>query len=235
MIKSELEKLLIDTFEIKDQSTLDSLYVYYETLVETSKVMNLTTIVELEEAYIKHFYDSLLLSKTVDLTKELKMADIGSGAGFPGLVIKIMFPNINITLIEPTLKRCNFLNLVINELGLTNIEVVNARAEEYIKDKRESFDIVTARAVAPLNILLELAIPFLKVDGVFLAMKGSNATDEVATATKAYQVLNARIDKEYIFNLPNDLGKRTIIKFIKLGLTKNIYPRLYSKIKKQPL
>ena len=214
---------------------LANLKKYYDILYVESNKYNLTNIKELEEVYIKHFYDSLLLSKTVDLTKELKMADIGSGAGFPGLVIKIMFPNINITLIEPTLKRCNFLNLVINELGLTNIEVVNARAEEYIKDKRESFDIVTARAVAPLNILLELAIPFLKVDGVFLAMKGSNATDEVATATKAYQVLNARIDKEYIFNLPNDLGKRTIIKFIKLGVTKNIYPRLYSKIKKQPL
>ena len=214
---------------------LANLKKYYDILYVESNKYNLTNIKELEEVYIKHFYDSLLLSKTVDLTKELKMADIGSGAGFPGLVIKIMFPNINITLIEPTLKRCNFLNLVINELGLTNIEVVNARAEEYIKDKRESFDIVTARAVAPLNILLELAIPFLKIDGVFLAMKGSNATDEVAAATKAYQVLNARIDKEYIFNLPNDLGKRTIIKFIKLGVTKNIYPRLYSKIKKQPL
>ena len=214
---------------------LDNLKKYYDILFVESNKYNLTNIKELEEVYIKHFYDSLLLSKTVDLTKDLTMADIGSGAGFPGLVIKIMFPNIKITLIEPTLKRCNFLNLVINELGLKDIEVINARAEEYIKEKRETFDIVTARAVAPLNILLELSIPFLKVDGVFLAMKGSNATDEVKEASHAYHTLNARIDKEYIFNLPNDLGKRAIIKFKKIGPTKDIYPRLYSKIKKQPL
>lgn len=217
------------------EEQLDNLKKYYDILFVESNKYNLTNIKELEEVYIKHFYDSLLLSKTVDLTKQLTMADIGSGAGFPGLVIKIMFPNIHITLIEPTLKRCNFLNLVIKELGLKDIEVVNARAEEYIKEKREAFDIVTARAVAPLNILLELSIPFLKVDGTFLAMKGSNATDEVKEATTAYKTLNARIDKEYIFNLPNDLGKRVIIKFKKIGPTKDIYPRVYSKIKKQPL
>ena len=217
------------------EEQLDNLKKYYDILFVESNKYNLTNIKELEEVYIKLFYDSLLLSKTVDLTKTLTLADIGSGAGFPGLVIKIMFPSVHITLIEPTLKRCNFLNLVINELGLKDIEVVNARAEEYIKDKRESFDIVTARAVAPLNILLELAIPFLKVEGTFLAMKGSNATDELKEASKANNILNAKVEKEYIFNLPNDLGKRTIIKFKKMGSTKDIYPRLYSKIKKQPL
>ncbi len=217
------------------EEQLDNLKKYYDILFVESNKYNLTNIKELEEVYIKHFYDSLLLSKTVDLTKTLTMADIGSGAGFPGLVIKIMFPSVHITLIEPTLKRCNFLNLVIKELGLKDIEVVNARAEEYIKDKRESFDIVTARAVAPLNILLELAIPFLKVEGTFLAMKGSSASDELKEASKAYSILNAKVEKEYIFNLPNDLGKRTIIKFKKIGPTKDIYPRLYSKIKKQPL
>lgn len=217
------------------EEQLENLKKYYDILFVESNKYNLTNIKELEEVYIKHFYDSLLLSKTVDLTKTLTMADIGSGAGFPGLVIKIMFPSVHITLIEPTLKRCNFLNLVIKELGLKDIEVINARAEEYIKDKRESFDIVTARAVAPLNILLELAIPFLKVEGTFLAMKGSSASDELKEASKAYSILNAKVEKEYIFNLPNDLGKRTIIKFKKIGPTKDIYPRLYSKIKKQPL
>ena len=217
------------------EEQLENLKKYYDILFVESNKYNLTNIKELEEVYIKHFYDSLLLSKTVDLTKTLTMADIGSGAGFPGLVIKIMFPSVHVTLIEPTLKRCNFLNLVIKELGLKDIEVVNARAEEYIKDKRESFDIVTARAVAPLNILLELAIPFLKVEGTFLAMKGSNASDELKEASKAYSILNAKVENEYIFNLPNDLGKRTIIKFKKIGPTKDIYPRLYSKIKKQPL
>ena len=145
-----------------------------------------------------------------------------------------MFPNIKITLIEPTLKRCNFLNLVINELGLKDIEVINARAEEYIKEKRETFDTVTARAVAPLNILLELSIPFLKVDGVFLAMKGSNATDEVKEASHAYHTLNARIDKEYIFNLmiqPIHLLLYTILiqrsMFLCGGVTKNKISRKF--------
>lgn len=216
----------------KDQ--LDNLRKYYDILIEESNKYNLTSIKELEEVYIKHFYDSLLLSKTIDLSKDLTLLDIGSGAGFPGLVIKIMFPNLKITLVEPTLKRCNFLNLVISELGLKDIAVINARAEDYIKENRETFDLVTARAVAPLNILLELSIPFLKVGGAFLAMKGSNASEELSK-TKAHQILSTKIDKEYIFNLPNDLGKRTIIKFVKLGKTKDIYPRLYSKIKKQPL
>lgn len=214
---------------------LESLKKYYEILVVESNKYNLTTIKDLEEVYIKHFYDSLLLSKTIDLTQNLKLADIGSGAGFPGLVIKIMFPNLKVTLIEPTLKRCNFLNLVIKELNLTDIEVINARAEEYIKETKETFDIVTARAVAPLNILLELSVPFLKINGYFIAMKGSNAKEELIEAQNAYKVLNTTVEQEYEFNLPKDLGKRIIIKFKKLGKTKDIYPRMYSKIKKQPL
>lgn len=214
---------------------LENLKKYYEILVVESNKYNLTTIKDLEEVYIKHFYDSLLLSKTIDLTQNLKLADIGSGAGFPGLVIKIMFPNLKVTLIEPTLKRCNFLNLVIKELNLTDIEVINARAEEYIKETKETFDIVTARAVAPLNILLELSVPFLKINGYFIAMKGSNAKEELIEAQNAYKVLNTTVEQEYEFNLPKDLGKRIIIKFKKLGKTKDIYPRMYSKIKKQPL
>lgn len=214
---------------------LDKLKKYYDILVEESKKYNLTTITEIEEVYIKHFYDSLLLSRTIDLTSELTLADIGSGAGFPGLVIKIMFPNLKVTLIEPTTKRCNFLNYVIKELNLKNINVINDRAENYIKEKRETFDIVTARAVAPLNILLELSIPFLKINGYFVAMKGSNAKEELDASINAYKVLSTKIEQEDIYTLPKDLGTRTIIKFKKLSKTKDIYPRMYSKIKKQPL
>ena len=214
---------------------LEQLKKYYDILVEESKKYNLTTITEIEEVYIKHFYDSLLLSRTIDLTSELTLADIGSGAGFPGLVIKIMFPNLKVTLIEPTTKRCNFLNYVIKELNLKNINVINDRAENYIKEKRETFDIVTARAVAPLNILLELSIPFLKINGYFVAMKGSNAKEELDASINAYKVLSTKIEQEDIYTLPKDLGTRTIIKFKKLSKTKDIYPRMYSKIKKQPL
>lgn len=223
--------------EIVNPTTLqlEQLKKYYDILVVESKKYNLTTITEIEEVYIKHFYDSLLLSKTIDLTSNLTLADIGSGAGFPGLVIKIMFPNLKVTLIEPTTKRCNFLNLVINELGLKDINVINDRAENYISKMREAFDIVTARAVAPLNILLELSVPFLKVNGYFVAMKGSNAKEELEASTHAYKVLNLKQEKEDIYTLPKDLGTRIIIKFKKLGITKDIYPRMYSKIKKQPL
>lgn len=235
MIKSELEKLLIDTFEIKDQSTLDSLYVYYETLVETSKVMNLTTIVELEEAYIKHFYDSLLLSKTIDLTKNLTLADVGTGAGFPGLVLKIVYPNLQVTLIEPITKRCKFLQSVIDKLQLKDIYVINGRAEDVIKEYREYFDIVTARAVAALNILAEICVPFVKLNGVFIALKGSSYQEEIDAAGLAFSKLKAKYSSKHIFELPKNMGERAIILYKKIDKTPNIYPRIYAKIKKNPL
>lgn len=235
MIKSELEKLLIDTFEIKDQSTLDSLYVYYETLVETSKVMNLTTIVELEEAYIKHFYDSLLLSKTIDLTKNLTLADVGTGAGFPGLVLKIVYPNLHVTLIEPITKRCKFLQSVIDKLQLKDIYVINGRAEDVIKEYREYFDIVTARAVAALNILAEICVPFVKLNGVFIALKGSSYQEEIDAAGLAFSKLKAKYSSKHIFELPKNMGERAIILYKKIDKTPNIYPRIYAKIKKNPL
>jgi 16S rRNA (guanine527-N7)-methyltransferase len=235
MIKSELEKLLIDTFEIKDQSTLDSLYVYYETLVETSKVMNLTTIVELEEAYIKHFYDSLLLSKTIDLTKKLTLADVGTGAGFPGLVLKIVYPNLHVTLIEPITKRCKFLQSVIDKLQLKDIYVINGRAEDVIKEYREYFDIVTARAVAALNILAEICVPFVKLNGLFIALKGSSYQEEIDAAGLAFSKLKAKYSSKHIFELPKNMGERAIILYKKIDKTPNIYPRIYAKIKKNPL
>lgn len=235
MIKSELEKLLIDTFEIKDQSTLDSLYVYYETLVETSKVMNLTTIVELEEAYIKHFYDSLLLSKTIDLTKNLTLADVGTGAGFPGLVLKIVYPNLHVTLIEPITKRCKFLQSVIDKLQLKDIYVINGRAEDVIKEYREYFDIVTARAVAALNILAEICVPFVKLNGLFIALKGSSYQEEIDAAGLAFSKLKAKYSSKHIFELPKNMGERAIILYKKIDKTPNIYPRIYAKIKKNPL
>lgn len=235
MNRLELEKLLIETFEIKEQSVLDSLYIYYEMLYETSKVMNLTTIVELEEAYIKHFYDSLLMSKVVDLTKELKLADIGTGAGFPGLVIKIVYPNLKVTLIEPIGKRCKFLQSVIDRLELKDIYVINERAEDAIKKYRESFDIVTARAVASLNILSEICVPFVKINGLFIALKGSSYQEEIDNACRAVGKLKVKLTKKVLLELPLKLGERSILVYKKTESTPNIYPRLYAKIKKNPL
>ena len=235
MNRLELEKLLKETFEINDQAVLDSLYIYYEMLYETSKVMNLTTIVELEEAYIKHFYDSLLMSKVVDLTKELTLADIGTGAGFPGLVLKIVYPNLKVILIEPIGKRCKFLQSVIDRLELKDICVVNERAEDAEKKYRESFDIVTARAVASLNILSEICVPFVKINGLFIALKGSSYQEEIDNACQAVGKLKVKLIKKVLLELPLKLGERSILVYKKTESTPNIYPRLYAKIKKNPL
>ena len=235
MNKVELEQLLIETFNIKDLSIIESLYIYYEMLYETSKVMNLTTIVELEDAYIKHFYDSLLLSKVLDLNQSLTFADIGTGAGFPGLVLKIVFPNLKVTLVEPITKRCKFLQSVIDKLNLKDIVVVNDRAENYIKISRETFDVVTARAVALLNILSEICTPFVKINGVFVALKGSSYQEEIDQACQAVGKLKIKLVKKELFNLPLSLGERAILLYKKYDKTPNMYPRLYAKIKKNPL
>ena len=235
MNKLELEQLLTDSFKITNQEVLESLYIYYEMLYETSKVMNLTTIVELEEAYIKHFYDSLLLSKTVDLTRNISLADVGTGAGFPGLVLKIVYPNLKITLIEPLNKRCKFLQSVIDKLKLKDIVVLNERAENAVKTMRESFDIVTARAVAQLNILSEICVPFVKNNGYFIALKGASYQEEIDSAAIATSKLKVKLTKKELFKLPLNLGERAILIYKKFEKTPNIYPRMYAKIKKNPL
>lgn len=235
MNKLELEQLLIDTFNINDKTVLESLYIYYEMLYETSKIMNLTTIVELEEAYIKHFYDSLLLSKVVNLNQNITLADVGTGAGFPGLVLKIVYPNFNVTLIEPIAKRCKFLQSVIDRLNLKGIVVLNERAENAIKTMRESFDIVTARAVAALNILSEICVPFVKTDGLFIALKGASYQEEIRLSAQAIGKLKVKLIKKELLELPLNLGERAILVYKKYEKTPNIYPRLYAKIKKNPL
>ena len=235
MNKLELEKLLVETFKIQDLSVLESLYIYYEMLYETSKVMNLTTIVEFEEAYIKHFYDSLLMSKVVDLSKDLTLADVGTGAGFPGLVLKIVYPNLKVTLIEPLTKRCKFLQSVIDKLELKDIVIVNDRAENTVKNLRESFDVVTARAVASLNVLSEICTPFVKVNGIFVALKGSSYQEEIDNACNAVGKLKIKLFKKQLFELPFNLGERSILVYRKYENTPNSYPRIYAKIKKNPL
>lgn len=235
MNKEQLEQLLKTTFENITTISLNQLYQYYQMLEESSKVMNLTTITKLEDVYIKHFYDSLLLSKVVDLNQDLTLADIGTGAGFPGLVLKIVYPHLDITLIEPTTKRCNFLNKVIDSLNLKKIQVLNERAENLSENYRNSFDIVTARAVAGLNILSELCVPFVKVNGLFIALKGSSYETELVNNQNAEQKLKIKLNQIRSFDLPNDLGKRTLLTYFKKEKTPNIYPRIYPKIKKNPL
>ena len=225
----ELKKINIEL--TTDQ--LKQLERYYELLVEWNEKINLTAITKKEDVYLKHFYDSLTMNKIVDLSKVETMCDIGTGAGFPGLVIKIAFPNIKMTLVDALEKRIKFLNEVITELGLTNIETVHARSEEYAKVNRNKFDVTTARAVAHLSVLLEYAIPMTKINGNFIAMK-ANVTEELEESKNALSKLFSKITGKIEFELPNDNGQRTIIK-IEKNKDNNLFPRKYAEIKKKRL
>ena len=225
--KKELEKLNINLTETQEKQ----LETYYEMLVETNKNINLTAITEKEEVYLKHFYDSLTLAKTIDLTQNLKIIDIGTGAGFPGLVLKIVFPTLDVTLLDSLEKRINFLNEVIQKLNLTNIKTVHSRIEDY---KEETFDIVTSRAVAKTNILLELSCQLAKTNGYFIFLK-SNIEEELKESEKCLEILNMKLEEKVEFNLPKENSKRTIIKIRKTQEIKKQYPRNFAKIKKKPL
>ena len=225
----EITKLGI---EITDKK-LEQLEKYYKLLIEYNKVMNLTGITEKEEVYLKHFYDSITISKVIDLQKEISLCDLGSGAGFPGIVIKIFYPNLEIVLVDSLNKRINFLNMLIKELKLENITAIHERIEEYAVKNKEKFDVVTARAVAPLNILLELGINLAKVGKYFIAMKGNieNESDYSNAITK----LNCSLGNIIKFKLPIEDSNRSLIKIIKKNTTPKIFPRKYSEIKKNPL
>ena len=218
--------------EVTDEK-LNKLNKYYELLVSFNEKINLTAITLKEEVYLKHFYDSLTLVKIIDFNKYNTFCDIGTGAGFPGIVIKIFFPHLKVTLIDALNKRIDFLNVVISELQLKEIETIHSRIEDYGKNNRELYDIVTARAVTNLSNLLEFAIPIVKVNKYFIAMKGSN--NELDTILNASKLLNIKLEDKIEFSLPYEESKRNLIKFVKLDKTNNKYPRKFSEIKKKPL
>lgn len=225
---SEIEKMKIVVSETMKQQFLD----YKNLIQEVNQYLNLTAIDDDEGIYLKHFWDSMLISELIP--KNASVCDIGSGAGFPGIVLAIARPDITMVCVEPTGKRSDFLQRVSTELKLLNVEVVNDRAEHIAADRRESFDCVTARAVAHLDILSELCIPLLKVDGIFIAMKGQRALEELEVSQSAIKKLGAVLVKE---NYHNDeaLGLRYNLEFIKNRKTPKQYPRSYAKIKKTPL
>ena len=212
---------------------LSKLEEYYHLLVEENKKYNLTAITEKKDVYLKHFYDSLTLVKIINLNNQY-LLDIGTGAGFPGLVLKIVFPELKIDLLDSTNKRCQFLQMVIDKLELKNINVINARAEEYAKDNREKYDIVTSRAVAPLKHLLEYSIPLLKINGEFISLK-SNIEDELKNIDNYYKKLYLNNQEIIKFELPYEFSLRTLYKVTKQKTTPLIYPRLYSQIKKKDI
>lgn len=188
---------------------LEQLDIIYNTLVETNKTMNLTRITEKADVYLKHFYDSLTLAKVYDLTKANTLCDIGTGAGFPGLVLKVFYPNLEITLVDSLLKRVNYLNNLIEKLNLTEIKAYHNRAEELIKQHKK-FDIVTARAVASLPKLLPWTMPLVNKNGSFLAMKG-NVEEELNQSKDLMKKNKWYVNKKEVFNLPNKEDTRTVL------------------------
>lgn len=201
----EVEALGLKVTEEK----LEQLDVIYNTLVETNKTMNLTRITEKEDVYLKHFYDSLTLVKVYDLSKVNTLCDIGTGAGFPGLVLKIFYPNLEITLVDSLLKRVKYLNNLIDKLQLTGIKAYHNRAEDIIKENKK-FDIVTARAVSALPKLLLWTMPLVNKNGSFLAMKG-NVEEELELSKDIMKKHNWYVNKKESFTLPTKEDVRTIL------------------------
>ena len=193
---------------------LEQLDRYYKLLIEENKKINLTRITNEQDVYLKHFYDSLTLYKVIDLNQNILLCDVGTGAGFPGIILKIIFPTLHITLIDSLLKRINFLNLVIKELNLTNIVAIHTRAEDYIKINKNKFDIVTSRAVANLISLSKICLPLVKANGFFIPMK-ANAENEIKEARKIIKKMNSEIIEINEFNLPIENSHRTLIKIRK--------------------
>lgn len=204
---------------------------YKELLIEWNQKFNLTTIIEEKDIYLKHFFDSLYLSTECNFDGK-EICDIGTGAGFPGMVLAIVFNKGNFTLMESNNKKIIFLEAVKADLGLENVNIISARAEDYGKKNREIFDIITCRAVSALNIILELSTAMLKVNGLFIPMK-SNVEEELKNAKNNIDKLSYKLIKETEYILPIERSKRTILTFEKYKKTDDRFPRNYNVIKKQ--
>ncbi|MEK4701788.1 16S rRNA (guanine(527)-N(7))-methyltransferase RsmG [Solibacillus sp. FSL R7-0668] len=210
---------------------------YFELLVEWNEKMNLTAITDLEGVYLKHFYDSISASFYFDFTKVTTVCDVGAGAGFPSIPIKICFPHLEITIVDSLNKRITFLNHLTNELNLDHMSFVHARAEEFGQNAnyREQFDVVTARAVARLSVLSELCIPLAKEGGYFVALKAAAGAEEMKDAAKAITTLGAKLKEEFAFLLPVEESERSLYVFDKVKATPKKYPRKPGVPNKTPI
>ena len=195
---------------ILSEKQIQQFELYYTTLIEWNQKMNLTAITQKEDVYLKHFYDSLTISFDYPLDQQ-SLCDIGAGAGFPSIPLKIVYPNLKITIVDSLTKRITFLKHLANVLELENVTAISARAEEYAKDHRESFDIVTARAVARLNILDELCLPLVKINGDFITLKGLKAQEELKEAKAGIEKLGGKVTKEIDFTLTDENDYRSNI------------------------
>ena len=215
---------------IIDENIYEKLIKYKDLLIEWNEKFNLTTILKTQDIFLKHFFDSLMITKYVELNNK-NICDFGTGAGFPGMVLAILFPKSRFTLLESNKKKTIFLEEVKNNLGLNNVNIINERAEIYGKTNRELFDIVTCRAVSNLNIILELSISLLKINGLFIPLKAS-VDEELNESKEKMNKLGYKLIKKNEYILPIEQSKRTILIFEKIKKTDLKYPRNYNLIKK---
>ncbi|REK72029.1 16S rRNA (guanine(527)-N(7))-methyltransferase RsmG [Paenibacillus paeoniae] len=219
------------------EQQLQQFELYYTMLVEWNERMNLTGITERAAVYEKHFYDSVSLAFYTDMNKVERLADIGSGAGFPSIPLKICFPHLQVLIVDSLNKRIGFLNALSEQLGLSNVQCVHGRAEDIARlaEHRDQYDLVTARAVAKLNVLNEFCLPFVKKGGLFAAMKGSQSDEEVKEASFSLRELRGRLQAQHAFSLPKENAERHIVFVQKNEATPKKYPRKAGTPLKQPL
>ncbi|MDK6298498.1 16S rRNA (guanine(527)-N(7))-methyltransferase RsmG [Staphylococcus caprae] len=229
------EKLREHGIELSDTQK-EQFQTYYQLLVEWNEKMNLTSITEEHDVYLKHFYDSITPSFYYDFDGDKSICDVGAGAGFPSIPLKIVFPELKVTIVDSLNKRIQFLNHLAAELGLQDVSFVHDRAESYGKGVyRESYDIVTARAVARLTVLSELCLPLVKKGGQFIALKSSKGEEELQEAKFAINILGGNVRETYTFELPEDAGERQMIVIDKRRQTSKKYPRKPGTPNKSPL
>ena len=209
--------------------------LYYELLTAKNKVMNLTAITEYNDVVKKHFIDSMMISRVLDMKKINSLCDVGTGAGFPGIPLKIVYPHLHLTLVDSVGKRVNFLSEVVEKLGLEDVEAIHSRTEDLAHNSkyREKYDLVTARAVASMNVLSEYCIPYAKIGGYFAAYKSGNIEEEIENAKNAVKTLGGKIEKTDMFEL-YEMG-RSIVLIRKVNSTPKIYPRKAGTPSKNPL
>jgi 16S rRNA (guanine527-N7)-methyltransferase len=232
MFKDDVKNEL--NIELSEQQ-LKQFDIYYKFLIEYNEITNLTRITDEEEVYFKHFYDSLTIVKSIDMHKINTLCDMGAGAGFPSIPLKIIYPHLKLTIIDSLGKRITFLKLLVEKLNLDHVFLVYDRIENYAKTHHDKFDLVTARALGKLPLILELGLPMTKMNSFFVAYKSKNYEEELSDSVNALNLLGGEVTKIIQFEIPNAFGDRVHILIKKHKKSPLMYPRSFSAIKKKSL